>query len=686
MPTFEIEHDGGAYEINAPDAASGVAAFRKMIGRAAPAVAAPSTEAEKQPDQYTTGEAFGRGAMTGATFNWYDELTGLARAGGLDPDDPNVLNAIGALAKGAYKKYQGDPEAQRAYEEQVAASRRQTAQMEKESPWASGAGSVVGSVAVPVGVTARAATLPGRMLTGALTGAGIGALGGAGGAEEDERLQGAGLGASLGAGIGAVAAPITEGVVRGAQAIAQPVASSVRSVVRPEAEAARRVATARERAQAIGDPQTTLTPAELAGDVTGQARVLDTLGVQGRRAADAAASVSPEASTIINRGINDRFEGQTGRFVNWFRNQYPDADAARAATDVAARKTGTLNPAYRKLWEENAGNVGSAELERLAGSKSVASAMRKAADEAGDEAIATGYGAANPRVTFTQDGRVVFNKEGGVPTYPDLQFWDLTKRALGDAEFKAGLGSSEARRIGNLKRQLVSELDKVAPGYGKVRAAGAGFFDEESALEAGRKYVTTEFDNTGARKAIAEMSPQERKLFDTGFVSEYMSRLETFGKDRRNVLNMITDSPAARRKIESVLGPQRAAELEAMKRVEGIYDLSRGAVQGNSRTAERLVNLGLISGSGAIGTAYGAYHGDPGTVAIGVLTAALGGGRHRVNQGLARRMAQMLMSQDDNAINQGINLLARSRSLMENLRATDRRISRAITQENTDED
>src|SRR5690242_2223176 len=99
--------------------ADGWDAFPKT-GGADPWAAFPRTEDAKPPPTSTATEAFGRGLMKGATFNFYDELTGLARAGGLESEDPDVAHAVKALAVGAYRKLTGgNEEAERLYNEQV---------------------------------------------------------------------------------------------------------------------------------------------------------------------------------------------------------------------------------------------------------------------------------------------------------------------------------------------------------------------------------------------------------------------------------------------------------------------------------------------------------------------------------------------------------------------------------------
>jgi hypothetical protein len=95
------------------------------------------------------------------------------------------------------------------------------------------------------------------------------------------------------------------------------------------------------------------------------------------------------------------------------------------------------------------------------------------------------------------------------------------------------------------------------------------------------------------------MSPTDKQLFQDGFVSHFVNRLNE-GGDRRSVLNKIGESPAARERLQIALGPQRANELEAGLRAEGIMDTARKALQGNSTTARQLVELGLAGGSAGL--------------------------------------------------------------------------------------
>ena len=291
---------------------------------------------------------------------------------------------------------------------------------------------------------------------------------------------------------------------------------------------------------------------------------------------------------------------------------YPNAEAQSAALADTARNVNRAN--YNRALRDGDREIMSPEIDRLLGSPAVVEAMQRASRSGRDRAITQGYGAFNPGVTI-ENGLVNFRRgHGGQPTYPNLAFWDATKKELDDAASAAARAgrNGEAGIIGDLARSLRNELDAAVPSYAQARAGAAHFFGAQDALEAGQNFVNRNMTATEARRALSQMTPTERQLFQDGFVSRFMETLNQIG-DRRSILNKIADSPAAREKLEVALGRQRAAELEAGLRVEGIMDLARGAVQGNSTTARQLAELGLAGG------AYGFSGGvsnpmDPGAV------------------------------------------------------------------------
>jgi hypothetical protein len=276
---------------------------------------------------------------------------------------------------------------------------------------------------------------------------------------------------------------------------------------------------------------------------------------------------------------------------------------------------------------------------------------------------------------------VRFNKgPTGVPTYPNLQFWDQTRRELSDAAKKAARSGAdgEASVLGKLASGMNEELDRLVPSYQGARQGAAGFFGAENALEAGQKFVTSNTVSLSeARAALARMTPAERRLFQDGFVSDFVDKVVNTTGDRRDILQKIATNPQARAKLELVLGRDKFAELEAKIRVEGIFDDVRKAVQGNSWTARRLYDMGLAGGAGL--GAHGSYSTDPKEVATGALIAALASGGKKINANVATKLAEMLVSRDPAVVQKGFKAFAGNSRIMDALRDADTKIGRVVS-------
>jgi hypothetical protein len=415
-------------------------------------------------------------------------------------------------------------------------------------------------------------------------------------------------------------------------------------------------------------------------------KLLTAIGTSVHPLARSAANTSPEGRQLLNRAIDDRFEGQSERIADAINSMahYPNATAQAEALRQSQSAANNVN--YARAMQEGSRGIWNPELERMASSNIVADAMKKAASVAQDEAVMGGYAGMNPKISFTPDGRIQFGRgPTGAPTYPDLQFWDLTRRQLSNsAQMAQRTGDMEgARRFGTFAQRLNAILDQEVPSYAAARAGHAAFAGAQDALEAGRNYATQQgfrIDNQAARTAIMRMTPQERQLFQDGFASALVQKIRSM-PDRRNVLNSIAGSGAAREQMQIALGPQRAAQVEAMLRVEGVMDLARGAVQGNSTTIRQLAELGLAGGASATLGGGNPLTGDPASLLNAALMyGALRGGRAglaTVDQRVATQVARLLASNDPAQVRFGAQMLGRNRGLLDNLRRADVALARA---------
>lgn len=605
------------------------------------------------------GRAFARGApILGGALNKADAAFNAALAPVIDPLLPDSMQKLPEDTFGGR------------YEHALGIQEGKDKSFQEEHPIADAVSEMAGGIASTGGLAKTATgakvlglggkTLPQMMTQGAVSGGIINT------ADAEVRGDNPLTAGIVGAGIGGVA-PAAGRLINAASA---PVQNAIRSARNPELEAERRVASSLDRDMKAGDVG--VTPQEfVAASADNQpVALIDAGGETTRALARSAANTSPEGRGEMNRMIDARFESQAPRLADWLRQtfHYPDAAAQQEAIDHVEKVVNRSN--YMKAMKEGDRDIMSPELDRLMGSPSMVEAMRKAALSGKDRAVTQGLGAMRQGVTV-ENGLVKFTKgPNGVPTYPNLAFWDATKRELSDMttkSMKAG-AKEESGTLTDLSKALRAELDKQVPSYQTARSGAASFFDAENAIEAGQKFVgaSQKFGIPAVRRQLAKMSPQEKQMFQDGYVSRLVETIEKTG-DRRSILNNIQNSHAAKEEINVALGPQRAKEIEGRLRVEGIMDLACPALQGNSTTARQLVELGLAGGVGG----YEQLQGDPEALMKAALVYGAARGHRVVDERVARHVARLLVSNDVKQLRRGITLLSRNQNMMGSIRNAD---------------
>jgi hypothetical protein len=197
---------------------------------------APPAPAEPAAPDVGTVTSLGRGAAQGITLGGYDELRGLAEAGGVKPDEPMSL---GSLIRGGYNLLTGSGNDQYEAAKSRATSNLKVAQA--QHPYATLGGELGGGVAGALALSplslasgaARAGYGLGLTAAGsAIDGAVLGGVQGALSADEGQRLEGAKSGAKLGFGVGTVAPYLTAGASNAFRRMVSPI------TVSPERQAA----------------------------------------------------------------------------------------------------------------------------------------------------------------------------------------------------------------------------------------------------------------------------------------------------------------------------------------------------------------------------------------------------------------------------------------------------------------
>lgn len=641
-------------------------------------------------------EAFVRGLYQGSTANFGDELAGANAAGGNISKGISAIPVVGQIAAPAigaarigYEALTGKPsDGTAAYESTRDAVRAQTKEAEAEFPGTTLAGNITGAMAAPVGGLLKSATWPARIgRSGAVSGA-YGAVSGAGEGEDlVDRAAHAATGGTLGAILG-FAAPVAVGGAQklgeGAAYLARPITEAIRGSSNPEQQAAVNVLSARARdARSLrpGLSDAEMRAAETAGQPVAN---VDRGGSTTLSLARSSANTSPEARAALEALSEDRLAGQKPRTVQWLNETFDFPDSPKALETIETTATKENGKNYLIARRDGAHGLWSPELERLTSSPDVVAAMKDAATKGKSRAVFEGYGGFNPGVTVDNGGIVTFQKgPSGVPTYPNLQFWDYTKRALDDAANEASRKGrkDEAVFLGGISRQLRTELDNLVPSYADARAGAAKWFGAENAVEAGGKFATMggldAIKLAQARGELAKMGPANRKLFEIGFVGNLISKIETL-KDGQDIVKNIFNSEFARKQIALAVGPERAKELEAyLLRERAMNGL--GKALGNSTTFRQFMEAGMagatnpytLAGATAGATSYLSGDVGPGDALAGAMAFAARKGKIKIDENVARRVGEMLASDDPGVLRRGLAMVARSDKLREFMRSLD---------------
>lgn len=535
---------------------------------------------------------------------------------------------------------------------------------------------------------ARGLSLPqmvarGSLSQGAISAADTAARGGDIGDIDRSAAIGAGtgmLGPLAGAGVGRLAAWTTDRVGR-----------IVRNIRRPEEAAAMDVTRAVAEGQAATRPEERgLRPHELtaAARLGLPVRTIDLAGASGRRLAQHAAALSPEADTTIRNVVEPRFQQQQQQMSDWLRGRFghPDADAqARALNQVKRVENG---PNYERAFADGDFDLSTMdhELQRLSGLGTVQAAMKKAVQTVRDEEIRSGYGAFHQTPQIRPGSGGAFTRgRGGMPgpTFPNLRFWDAVRQELSDAGWRAGRGTNEYRRLMGDAMRLNERLDALVPSYKTARETAAGFKGYENALEAGRGMVGKNIDPREMRRRLNDMGPVARQLFGEGYADAFIQRVQ----NNYNFLNRFTRSTAERERLATALGPQFARDLEVYMHIENAMNLTERATRGSNQAMRQLTELGmtaLATGLGGAGAGEIIQWGrwgegrhfwqNPATLVGAVLTYGLTRSGRRMNQAvqtqIANNVARMLVSNNGRDIQRGIQLIANNDALLDAVRTT----------------
>lgn len=164
-----------------------------------------------------------------------------------------------------------------------------------------------------------------------------------------------------------------------------------------------------------------------------------------------------------------------------------------AADEARAAKADSL---YREAFQANQ-SVGSKKIDRIVETPAGKSAFKKAVEKMQNDQTNVGISDAelSEAMRFAADLGKMDHVPGGVASGLKLRTWDYVKRSLGDVEQEALQAGrrDDARIIGNLRRDLTSELDKLdstaAAGPNSLKPEGGAYFRARQAYAKGSEAI-----------------------------------------------------------------------------------------------------------------------------------------------------------------------------------------------------
>lgn len=390
------------------------------------------------------------------------------------------------------------------------------------------------------------------------------------------------------------------------------------------------------------------------------ARLFDIMGEPGRDLARWSANVSSRGRQTMQDVVNPRFEAQADRTISFVRDLADHPLTARqSAADLEKTRHMLASSKYRDAFDAGSGGLSTPALEKLMQESPTVAAAGKEAIRRLSDLNAAGL----------MHGPDVYGANG----LPTLELWDMTKRVIDGYIKKAERNKDmqEVFRLGSIREKLIDELDTQVPKYGAARGTAEKFFNAEDALDAGAKFASpgARYSNDEVRDLVSKMSPNDRALFERGYVDRLVAEVHEAG-DRKNIVAMFR-TPAISERLEIALGPDKADKLTSFLRTEHALDFIRGAF-GNSTTARQLAQMGIGATGGAALAGLTSGSTDPATLLKGVLIGGFVKGAHGrarmvLDSRVGEEVAKLLVSKDPEVFKRGMKLLDQLPEMRKNL-------------------
>lgn len=503
-------------------------------------------DAERPLDRTQLAKGMARGIGQGLTFNFADELEGMARSAFSD----------------------------RSYDEVVGDVRQDQNTFRDKEPALAMASEIAGSVVPGLGTArlalagSKGAARVGRV---AASGAGAGGLAGAGSGEGNalDRLPSAGGGAALGGLVGAGAGQVVKRigaplVAKAAERAAQTPSASPFSALAQQI-ATRPEATAPAVNGGIRRLASSLTADDLeraaASPDSPESMVLDLTGKTGIRQARGIRTLGGKPGENIDNALEARHAGQGNRLVRGTGGDR--VDAFTTIEDLTAAREKAAGPLYDEF---RAAGVLDPDRHPELGEIVKLPLVEKAIRAVKGESV---------RLSKLPD------------THPDVL--DAAYKRTGEAAFSAKLGYNPAETQRDFKRIL----DAASGGkYSPALEAFAGPSKMMEAVTAGQRAFHPKVTDSEIRAAMKGLTESERELYKRGAIDSIRQRIENVGSHRD--LTNLFNNPNFKKSVVAVYGKD-ADEVLKLLDVEKNMAGANTAIRGGSQTADKMADAVELS-------------------------------------------------------------------------------------------
>jgi len=589
MPKYRVTGpDGATYEVNAPEGASeqDVMAF---VQQQAGQPEAPDNRSFGEK-AFKTVDDIVRSLASGATFGFMDEAA--AGANSLIGDQ--------------------------SYDEALKSERERDASIPDDIRIPGEiAGMFLGTVATGglaggAGAAARSAPLATRIMRGSVTGATMGGLYGFGTGEGgvENRVENAAVTGALGGVVGTGAPAVAQGVRNLASRLMTGSVARDVGMSRPAYQTL-------NRAMAADDSFTGAGANRLAQG--GPDAMLADAGPNAMSILDTAVQRSGPAATAARGAV----EGRVGQAAQNVSQALDDALGTPQGlrtmesglrNSTAAGRSSAYDAAYAQPIDY-ATPVGM-RIENIITSRVPRSAIAKA------NALMRAEGERSRQILIdvADDGTIAFRQ------MPDVRQIDYITRGLNEvadlasAQGKLGGTTQTGRAYSNLSRELRSLTREAVPEYATALDTAAQPIQARNALQLGSRLLSPRMTRDEVAETMQGMSQAERAYVAQGIRSQIddalanVKRAMTDGNmDAREAMKALKDlsSRAAREKVETVIGPDRAGQLfQALDQATTAFEM-RAGVASNSRTFARTQLDDTISGMTDDGVVNAVRSGEP---------------------------------------------------------------------------